>query len=107
MTTNFVLLQTPGAGSGWETILMILALFAIFYFLMIRPQQKKQKQIQKFRNEIQKGDRVVTAGGIFGVVRQIKPTTFIIEIDKEVKIEIDKNSIYPAPEINAPAEEKK
>lgn len=97
MTTNLILMQAAAAGGGWETIIMIVALFAIFYFLMIRPQQKKQKEIQKYRAGVQKGDKVVTAGGIFGTVRQVKENSFMIEIDKNVCIEVDKGSIYPAP----------
>lgn len=107
MKTNFLLLQA-GAGGGWETILMLIALFAIFYFLMIRPQQKKQKEIQKYRDGVKKGDRVVIAGGIFGTISQVQPTTFIVEIDKGVKVEVDKGSIYPAPETSStPAEPEK
>lgn len=103
MNTNFIMLQAQ-AGGGWETIIMIVALFAIFYFLMIRPQQKKQKEIQKFRTGVEKGDRIITAGGIYGTVRQVKESSFIVEIDANVKIEVDKGSIYPAPSTAEKAE---
>lgn len=74
---------------------MIILLLVIFYFFMIRPQQKKQKAIQKFREGLTEGSKVITAGGIYGVVRRIKDTTFEVEIDKGVVITIDKNSVYP------------
>ncbi len=61
---------------------------------MIRPQQKKQKAIQEARNSIKTGDKVVTAGGIHGKVKDVKEATFILEISENVKIEIEKSSVY-------------
>lgn len=87
----------PAAGGGqlgfW---VMIIALFAIMYFFMIRPQRKKQKEIEKFRNALHVGQDVITAGGIHGTIRQIDETTNVVtlEIAKEVKIRIDKACIY-------------
>ena len=75
---------------------MIVALFAIMYFFMIRPQQKRQKEIQNFRNSITVGQAVVTAGGIYGVVKQIdeNDNTLMIEIANGVRIKVDRNSVY-------------
>lgn len=99
MVENFIPLQaasgTP-AGSGWSSMIMIVLLIAIFYFLMIRPQQKKQKEIRKFRENLKKGDRVITAGGILGKIKEIKDNTMMISIAPEVVIEIDKGSVYPS-----------
>lgn len=81
---------------GTMNILMIVLLVVIFYFFMIRPQQKRQKEITKFRHGVQEGDRVVTAGGIYGKVRRIKEKSFVIEIANGVNITIDKNSVYPS-----------
>lgn len=80
------------------SILMIVALFVVFYFFMIRPQQKRQKEIKKFREALDKGDKIVTAGGIYGTIREVKDTYFIIEIDKDVRIRVDKGSVYPSAE---------
>ena len=92
---NTILLQTgAGAGSGWSSMIMIIALIAIFYFFMIAPQQKKQKKINAFRDGLQKGDKVMTAGGIYGRIREIKDNYVMLEIDNNVTIKIDKNSIY-------------
>lgn len=91
-----ILLQAGQAGADWGGILMIVALFVIFYFFMIRPQQKKQKEIRKQREAMAKGDTVVTAGGIYGKIREVRPDSFIIEVDNNVKIRVDKNSVYPA-----------
>ena len=75
---------------------MIVALFAIMYFFMIRPQQKRQKEIQNFRNSITVGQAVVTAGGIYGVVKQIdeNDNTLMLEVASGVRIKVDRNSVY-------------
>lgn len=100
MTLNLIMLEDArGGASGLMNILMIVALIAVFYFFMIRPQQKKQKEIRKFREGIKTGDRVVTAGGIYGKVRNIKETTFVLEIAPGVNITIDKGSVYPSAEV--------
>ena len=94
-----ILLQTTSSGTdtggtGWSSMIMIIALIAIFYFFMIAPQQKKQKKINAFRDGLQKGDKVMTAGGIYGRIREIKDNYVMLEIDNNVTIKIDKNSIY-------------
>lgn len=77
-------------------ILMLVAMFAIMYFFMIRPQQKKQKEIQNFRNGIEKGQEIVTAGGVYGVVREIDEVknALIVEIASGVRIRVDRNSVF-------------
>ena len=93
-----VLLQAAGAqaapqagmGSFW---VMIILRFVVMYLFMIRPQRKQQKELEKFRNELKKGDKVVTAGGIYGVVDEIKDRSVLIKVDGEVKLRVDKNSI--------------
>ncbi|MBD5233372.1 MAG: preprotein translocase subunit YajC [Bacteroidales bacterium] len=92
--TNFILLQAQ-QGGGLSSILMIVALFVIFYFFMIRPQQKRQKEIRKFRESLDKGSKVVTAGGIYGTIKEVKDTTFLIEVANGVTLRIDKGSVYP------------
>ncbi len=75
---------------------MIVAIFAIMYFFMIRPQKKKQKQIDQFRKNLSVGNQVVTAGGIHGTIREVNDATntIVLEIDKNVKITVEKSSIY-------------
>ena len=72
---------------------MIIALIAIFYFFMIAPQRKREKKINEFRNNIKKGDEVVTIGGIHGRIREIKEDSFVLEITDGVRITVDKNAI--------------
>ena len=110
---DFILLQTKAAGAaggaaqgdaapamsgGMGSLIMIVALIAIFYFFMIRPQNKKQKAIRNFRSQMQKGDRVTTAGGIHGKIKEIKDATIVLEIADGVKITIDKAMVYPSAE---------
>ena len=80
----------------YSGLLMIVALFAIMYFFMIRPQQKRQKEIQNFRNSITVGQAVVTAGGIYGIVKQLdeNDNTLMIEVANGVRIKVDRNSVY-------------
>ncbi len=77
-------------------MLMIVAMVVIFYFFMIRPQSKKQKEIKKAREALKKGDRVVTAGGIHGKISNVSDTYFTIDIAPNVSIKVDKTSVYPA-----------
>lgn len=92
---NTILLQAAGgaAGSGWSSMIMIIAIIAIFYFFMIAPQQKKQKKINAFRDSLKNGDKVVTIGGIYGRVREIKDNTIILEVADGVRIKFDKSAI--------------
>ena len=93
MTVLSIFLQAA-TGSGMSSILMMVALIAIFYFFMIRPQTKKQKEIRKFRDSLSVGDKVITAGGIHGVIKEINDDHIVLEIASNVKIKIDKNSIF-------------
>ena len=97
MNLNLIMLQDAAAGSGFSSIILIVAFIAIFYFFMVRPQQKNQKEINKFRSELNNGDRVITAGGIYGIIKDIKDNYIILEIADNVRIKIDKNSIYASP----------
>lgn len=96
MLNNLIPLQEAGGSAGMMNLIMIVALFAIFYFFMIRPQQRKQKEIRKFREGLNVGDRVITAGGIYGKIRAVKENTITLEIADNVRISIDKGSVYPS-----------
>lgn len=84
--------QAP-AGGGSMFWVMIIAMFVIMWFFMIRPQRKQQKELEKFRNSLKRGDKVVTAGGIYGTVDEIKDRTVLIKVDGDVKLRVDKNSL--------------
>lgn len=99
------LLQDQAQGGGLSGIIMIVLMIVIFYFFMIRPQSKKQKEIKKAREAMTVGDKVVTAGGIHGKIRELNEDTIILEVAPNVTIKVDKGSVYPA--VAAPAKEAK
>ena len=88
-----VFLQQQGGSSNYTFLLMMVAIFAVMYFLMIRPQQKKQKELVNFRNNLNKGDKVMTVGGIYGVIVEVKEQYVLVEVDNNVKIRFDKSAI--------------
>ena len=96
MMTNFVLAAQAASGSGMSMLLMMVAIFAIMYFFMISPQQKRQKEIQSFQNSLVEGAQVVTGGGLHGTVKHIDLATGIIEVEiaRGVVVKVEKNFIY-------------
>ena len=98
------LLQAQGAGGGGMSFLfMMVIIFGIMWFFMIRPQQKKQKEIQNFRASITKGTQIVTAGGIYGTVKDIDEAanTLKVEIANGICITVDKGSVFASPQVTA------
>ncbi len=103
-TTTETIEETPAeatevapAGGGMSFWLMIIAMIAIMYFFMWRPESKRRKQMENFRNNLKKGDKIITAGGIYGTVKEIQPTSLLIEVDSNVTLRIDKNMVAGAP----------
>ena len=82
--------QQPGMGSFW---IMMLLMVAVMYFFMWRPESKRRKEMANFRANLKKGDKIITAGGIYGVVKEVKETTLLIEVDGNVTLRIDKNMV--------------
>ena len=97
MTTSiFLAAQAQQQGSAMPMLLMMVAIFAIMWFFMIRPQQKKQKEIRNFQNSLQEGARVVTGGGVYGTEKRIDVANNIIELEiaKGVVIRVDRNYVF-------------
>lgn len=92
---TFTLMQAaqPAQGGGWQMWIMLILIFVVMWFFMIRPQRKQQKELENFRNALKKGDKVVTIGGIYGTVCEIKETTVLIEVDNNVKIRVSKQAL--------------
>lgn len=88
--------QQSAQGGGMGMLIMMIAIFAIMYFFMIRPQQKKQKEIRKFQNSLAEGSKVVTGGGIYGTVKRvdIAKNSVDVEIARGVVVTVDKNFVY-------------
>ena len=95
MNLLFVFLQA-GGGGDYSFLIMMVAIFAIMYFFMIRPQQKKQKEIRKFQNSLAEGTKVVTGGGVYGTVKRIdlQANTVDVEIARGVVITVAKGYVF-------------
>jgi preprotein translocase subunit YajC len=91
----FTILQAaqPAQGGGAVMWVMMALIFVVMWFFMIRPQRKQQKELQAFRDGLKKGDKVVTIGGIYGTVCEIKDATVLIEVDNNVKIRVSKQAL--------------
>ena len=87
-----VLLQTQ-QGSGMMQVVFLVAIIVVFYFFMIRPQMRKQKAEQNFRTTLEKGAKIITIGGIHGRIVEVTDKTFLVEIDNNVKMRIEKSAI--------------
>ncbi|MBQ0006851.1 MAG: preprotein translocase subunit YajC [Alistipes sp.] len=92
MNILFMLQEAP-QGGNWSFLVMMVLIFVVMWFFMIRPQQKKQKEINAWRNSLKKGDKVITVGGIYGVISEVKDAFLILEIADGVKIRVDRNSV--------------
>ncbi len=110
MTLLNILLQADmeaAGGSQWTSIFMLVLIFVIFYFFLIRPQNKRQKEVQKFQNSLEAGRRVITSGGIYGRVREVKDNVVLLEIADNVRIKVSKSMVFDAPENGTQASPEK
>lgn len=105
---TILLLQADGGGEapdgfGGMQFVFFIGILAVFYFFMIRPQQKRAKEEKKFREGLEKGDRVLTIGGIHGTVESIDENSVLLRVDQNTKLRMDKNSLRAIPEPNEKA----
>ena len=109
MNLSIILFLQEATGkqpSPYGSLLFFAVLIIIFYFFMIRPQMKKQKELRAYRESLKKGDKIVTTGGIYGRIVEIKDNTAIIEVDQDVKIKVDRGSIVRGAEDLADQQKK-
>ena len=109
MNLSIILFLQEAAGkqqSPYTSLLFFAVLIIIFYFFMIRPQMKKQKDLRQYRENLKKGDKIVTTGGIYGKIVEIKDNTAMVEIDQDVKIKVDRGSIVRGAEDLADQQKK-
>ncbi len=93
---NYLLMAQPAQGAEANpimTFLPLILIIVVFYFFMIRPQMKKQKEVAAFRNSLAKGDKVVTTGGIYGKILELKDNYVLLQVDDNVKIRVDKSAL--------------
>lgn len=83
----------PQQGSPWTFWIMIALMIVVMYLFMWRPESKRRKEMQKFRESLKKGDKIVTAGGIYGRVKEIEESTLLIEVDSNVTLRVDKSMV--------------
>lgn len=108
-TANSTLVELADTGSEvppsfmerYNLLIMMILVFGVMYLFMIRPQQKKQKEMVKFRSALEKGDKVITAGGIYGTIKEVKDTYVLLEVDNGVSIRVEKSMISQAPDPSA------
>jgi preprotein translocase subunit YajC len=89
----FIIAQQAPQQSLYSMLLPMILIIVVFYFFMIRPQMKRQKELQKFRSALQKGDKVVTTGGLYGRIDEIKDNIIVLEIAPNIKVRIDKSVV--------------
>ena len=93
-TLSMIALQAAGqAGGGLMSFLPLILIIVVFWLFMIRPQMKRQKELKKFRDSLQKGDKVVTTGGIYGKVIEIQDYAIIMEVEGQVRLRVDKSAV--------------
>ena len=88
-----ILQAAQGQQGGWTMWVMIALIFGVMYIFMIRPQKKQQKELQNFRDSLAKGDKVVTIGGIYGTIAEVKEDSVLLEVDNGVKIRVSKQAL--------------
>jgi preprotein translocase subunit YajC len=89
--------STQGQSNTWVTLIPLLLLFVVFYFFMIRPQMKKQKEMTNYRSSLKKGDKVITNGGIYGRITEIKDNYVMMDAGGDVKLKVDKSALLKDP----------
>ncbi|HEY55573.1 MAG TPA: preprotein translocase subunit YajC [Dehalococcoidia bacterium] len=85
--------EEGGGGFDWTIIIFIVLIFAVFYFLMIRPQRKRQKEHQQLMEELNRGDKVITAGGIYGVIESVSEDSVLIKVESGTMMRVAKGSV--------------
>jgi preprotein translocase subunit YajC len=89
--------STSGQGNAWISFLPLLLVFVVFYFFMIRPQMRKQKEMNNYRTSLKKGDKVITTGGIYGRVHEVKDNYVMIDAGGDIRLKVDKNALLKDP----------
>lgn len=91
---NVLLMANPEGGSGgMGAFLPLILIIFVFYFFMIRPQMKKNKELKKFRENLKKGDKIVTIGGIHGKIIEVQETTFTVDVGNETRLKIERSAV--------------
>lgn len=104
--TNFALILlaqptgTAGQTNPLVTFLPLILVFVVFYFFMIRPQMKKQKELNQYRSSLKRGDKVITTGGIYGRVHEVRDNYVMVDVGGDIKLKFDKNALMKDPSVD-------
>lgn len=94
MLLSVILMAPAGEGqSPYMSFVFLLLIILVFYFFMIRPQVRKQKELRTYREGLQKGDKIITTGGIYGKIVDVKDSVVLIEVADNVRLRVDKSAI--------------
>jgi preprotein translocase subunit YajC len=93
MNALFIALQSTQQGGGLMGFLPLILIIVVFWFFMIRPQMKRQKELKNFRDQLKKGDKIVTTGGIYGKVLEIEDYFIIMEVEGQNRLKVDKSAV--------------
>ena len=104
MTNLAILLLAQPTGTAGQTnplvtFLPLILVFVVFYFFMIRPQMKKQKDLNTYRTSLKRGDKIITTGGIYGRVHEVKDNYVMVDVGGDIKLKIDKNALLKDPSV--------
>lgn len=91
---------TTGQANPFVTFLPLILVFVVFYFFMIRPQMKKQKEMNNYRSSLKRGDKVITTGGIYGRVHEVRDNFVMVDVGGDIKLKIDKNALLKDPSVD-------
>jgi preprotein translocase subunit YajC len=99
MLSQIILMAPAGGQSGnaYQSLVFIVLIIVVFYFFMIRPQMKRQKELKNFRETLKKGDKIITNGGIYGKIMDVKEQTLTVEIADNVLVKVDKSAVIKDP----------
>ena len=95
-----IILMAPAvgqSGNAYQSLVFIVLIIVVFYFFMIRPQMKRQKELKNFRETLKKGDKIITNGGIYGKIMDVKEQTLTVEIADNVLVKVDKSAVIKDP----------
>ncbi len=105
MTNLAILLLAQPSGTAGQTnplvtFLPLILVFVVFYFFMIRPQMKKQKDLNQYRSSLKRGDKVITTGGIYGRVYEVKDNYVLVDVGGDIRLKVDKNALLKDPSVD-------
>lgn len=101
-----LLMGDPNSGGGLFSLLPLILIMFVFYFLLIRPQKKREDERKKMIAAVEKGDDIITVGGVYGKVTQVDETSVLAQVDTNTKLRIDKNAIQSVPSREKATEKK-